>query len=190
MSDLDGDELARRLAELVPGTSMLAGDAPAAADVRARLDVLIDLLVARGALTEGHRRLLAKAGAGAAAGETKRVRLRVFVDKYALPDTGIDCDARLHLCHGRCCALAVELSRQDIEEKKLRWTIEEPYVLPRGADARCTYQDGATGGCAAYEHRPAACRIYDCRQDQRVWIDFDQRIPAPLPPGLPPLRKV
>jgi hypothetical protein len=25
------------------------------------------------------------------------------------------------------------------------------------------------------------CRKYDCRHDQRIWIDFEARIPAPLP---------
>ena len=181
----DGDELARILASLVPAEGEPAADVRA---IRARVDLLVDLLVARGALTEGHRRLLAKVGVGAAATEAKKVRLRVYVDKYTVPSSDVDCEARMHLCHGRCCWPSIELTTQDLEEGKLRWTIDEPYLLRKDADGRCTYQDRGTGGCNAYQHRPATCRIYDCRQDNRVWLDFEKRIPAPMPEGLGPLN--
>jgi hypothetical protein len=29
--------------------------------------------------------------------------------------------------------------------------------------------------------------LYDCRQDKRVWIDFEARIPAPMPTPPGPL---
>jgi hypothetical protein len=27
--------------------------------------------------------------------------------------------------------------------------------------------------------RPRTCRVYDCRRDPRIWLDFERRIPAP-----------
>ena len=39
--------------------------------------------------------------------------------------------------------------------------------------------------------RPRVCRSYDCRSDERIWLDYEKRIPAPienatLQPELPP----
>jgi hypothetical protein len=30
------------------------------------------------------------------------------------------------------------------------------------------------------------CRSYDCRTDKRIWIDFENRIPAPWPDDAQP----
>jgi Fe-S-cluster containining protein len=35
-------------------------------------------------------------------------------------------------------------------------------VLQRRADGACAHL-GARGGCTVYEHRPSACRSFDCR---------------------------
>jgi hypothetical protein len=33
------------------------------------------------------------------------------------------------------------------------------------------------------------CRGYDCREDRRIWLDFEKRIPAPdLAAVVPPLE--
>ena len=93
----------------------------------------------------------------------------------------VDCASRVHLCHARCCSFVVELSRQDVEEGGLLWDIEQPYLLRREADGLCSHLDRKTQACGVYQNRPAGCRTYDCRTDQRVWIDFEKRIPAPMP---------
>ena len=70
---------------------------------------------------------------------------------------------------------------RDVREGKLRWDLHEPYMLGRAEDGYCTHlQDG--GMCECYGERPATCREYDCRADARVWLDWDKKIPAPLPP--------
>ena len=46
------------------------------------------------------------------------------------------------------------------------------------------------GACTAYDYRPSTCRTYDCREDRRVWIDFEARIPAPLPESIRPAPNV
>ena len=37
--------------------------------------------------------------------------------------------------------------------------------------------------CQVHAYRPYVCRAYDCRNDKRIWLDFDQMIPAPDEPG-------
>lgn len=186
---MDADEAYRALsAALRRANDARARSEAELAELRARHQQLVELLAATGVLAPGHLRLLDKVGGRAHAGERPKVRLRPLVDKYTLPDAGIDCAALMHLCHGRCCALSFELTTQDLDEGVVRWEVEEPYVIRHEPDGYCTHLDRATLGCAVYAQRPATCRGFDCRDDPRVWIDFDQRIPAPMPDGLVPLR--
>jgi Putative zinc- or iron-chelating domain len=158
-----------------------------AADLRARVEHLTALADAHGVGGDGRRRLLDKLGAAARAQLAPTVRLRVYVDKYAQPGTDIDCAARLPLCHARCCSFSFELTTQDLDEGAVRWEPEAPYVILHERDGYCTHFDRAAGGgCTIYAQRPAACRAYDCRADPRVWLDFDARIPAPMPAALTP----
>lgn len=151
------------------------------------VEALIDILVARGNLGEGHARLLGKLRQRAHRALGQTVRLRTEVDKYAVAGAEIDCAPRLHLCHARCCTLSVEMSAQDLEEGGIAWSFDEPYMLRREPDGYCTHIDRSGGGCVIYERRPAACREFDCRHDRRIWRDFDAMEPAPMPDGLAPL---
>lgn len=97
-------------------------------------------------------------------------------DKYALHDLPrIDCEARLSLCQARCCTLSFALSRQDVLEGLLRWDKRLPYRIARADNGYCVHNQRCV--CEVYAQRPAPCRSYDCRQDPRIWIDFEQRIP-------------
>jgi Putative zinc- or iron-chelating domain len=178
-----GDDISSALATLLRQTAGADGET-AAGRPAAKLDVLIDILARAGVINEGHRRLLAKVRDDITPARP-RVRLRV-VDTAEVPVSPIDCENRVHLCHARCCFFTVELSRQDVEEGKLLWKIEEPYLLRREADHYCSHLDRRTRSCGVYESRPAACRAYDCRDDRRVWDDFEKMIPAPMPEGLEP----
>lgn len=155
------------------------------ADLKARLKALTESLVAAGAVVpeEIERRRRA---------ELSRELLRLKEhplyklstdnpDKYALESLPeIDCAAILPICRARCCSLTVTLTKQDLDERKLHWNYAEPYVLQRReSDDRCVHCDEATGGCGAYEYRPSMCRVYDCRDDNRIWLDFDKRVLAP-----------
>jgi Fe-S-cluster containining protein len=157
-------------------------------ELAAALDTLTDIMTARGQLGPGHLRLLARVRKHLQVATTPRVHLETIPDKYAIESTPIDCESRIHLCHGRCCAYSISLSEQDLREGELEWRLDEPYYLPHGPDGYCGYQDRTTGGCGVYQHRPGQCRQYDCRQDASIWIDFDAGIPAPLRPGLVPIR--
>jgi Fe-S-cluster containining protein len=99
-------------------------------------------------------------------------------DKYAAPSPAIDCAARLHLCQARCCTLRFALSAQDLDEGLVRWEYARPYLIAQRADGYCTHCHPETRDCGVYVNRPAPCRTYDCRQDERIWTDFDRRVPA------------
>jgi hypothetical protein len=102
-------------------------------------------------------------------------------DKYHLPvaTPQIDCRARIHACKGACCALRFALSRQDVEEGVVRWDLGRPYLIRQGADGYCVHSDPSSRACGVYAQRPAPCRVYDCRNDDRIWLDFDKMIPRP-----------
>jgi hypothetical protein len=159
-------------------------DRPDNADASRKLEWLLDALIMRGQLPASFRRLVTKIRADR--GST--VRLAVFQDKYSLESPDIDCAARIPLCGARCCRFAVTLSSEDVAERVLPFDIQHPYELPRDPDTKkCVCMDDA-GACTVYDKRPGTCRVYDCRHDSRVWIDYDARIPAPMPAHLESTR--
>ena len=58
----------------------------------------------------------------------------------------------------------------------MRWNYAAPYMIAKKPDGRCVHLESS--GCNVYDKRPATCRLYDCRQDSRIWRDFEKRIPA------------
>lgn len=106
----------------------------------------------------------------------------LITDKYALTSEQlpeIDCESRYEQCQGACCALRFPLTRQDLVEGVVRWEFSEPYLNRQGTDRRCVHQDRETLRCAVYEQRPGICRTYSCRDDKRIWLDFEQRVINP-----------
>jgi hypothetical protein len=101
-------------------------------------------------------------------------------DKYAFtPTVKIDCENRVHLCKAACCKMVFPLSRQDIEEGAIKWDLSKPYVIAKGADGYCQHLDRTCLGCTVHALRPIPCRAYDCRHDQRIWLDFENKIVNP-----------
>jgi len=147
-----------------------------------RFEWLLDALVFRDQVPSSFKKLARKIQAD----RGTKVRLSMVDDKYNVESPDIDCAARLPLCGARCCSFDVMLSRQDLLERKLPFVIDQPYLLPRDpVTKRCACMDDS-GACVAYEHRPATCRTYDCRDDRRVWLDYEARIPAPMPEAIRP----
>ena len=147
-----------------------------------RFEWLLDALILRGQLPDTFRRLAKKIQADRGV----KVRLSMVDDKYSVESPDIDCASRIPLCGARCCSFDVALSKQDLLERKLPFVIERPYELPRDpVTKKCACMD-ERGACTAYDVRPATCRTYDCREDRRVWIDYEARIPAPLPASIRP----
>lgn len=101
-------------------------------------------------------------------------------DKYAYDEEAvIDCESRLHLCRAACCRLELALSRQDVEEGVIQWDLSRPYLIARDGDGYCRHLERTTCRCTVWEQRPIPCRGYDCRDDKRIWVDFEQRIINP-----------
>lgn len=109
-----------------------------------------------------------------------RVSLDLGGDKYATPGPDIPCAELLPLCKARCCRLSFALSTADLDEGIIRWDYGQPYLIrQRATDGYCVHNDPSTHFCTVHEARPRVCRTYDCRKDDRVWVDYEQRIPAP-----------
>jgi len=171
--------------ELLALLEKLAADLPQLPDsdeATRRFEWLLDALIMREQVPPSFRKLAKKIQADRGV----NVRPSVVDDKYTVESPDIDCASLIPLCGARCCSFEVMLSKQDVLEKKLPFVVEQPYMLPRDpASKRCACMD-AVGACTAYDYRPATCRTYDCREDRRVWIDYDRRIAAPLPEAIRP----
>ena len=106
-------------------------------------------------------------------------------DKYAYEEeVQIECDSRLHLCEAACCRFAFPLSQQDIEQRIINWDLEYPYMNARDEEGYCKHLDKKICRCTVWKHRPIPCRAFDCRKDQRIWLDFDRKIINPKLPDL------
>jgi len=102
------------------------------------------------------------------------------IDKYEFEGgPQIDCENRLHLCRAACCRLRFPLSQQDLEEGIVKWDLPHPYLIAHGSDGYCRHLERGGCRCTVYQHRPLPCRAYDCRQDQRIWADFENRVVSP-----------
>lgn len=179
------DEVDPKLQELI---EKLAADLPSLPDngeASRRFEWLLDALILRGQLPASFKRLAAKIQAD----QGTKIRLSLVTDKYSVASPDIDCASRIHLCGARCCSFDVALSPQDIAEKVVPFELDRPYMLPRDPDTKkCACMDEG-GACTIYDQRPGPCRTYDCREDARVWIDYEARIPAPLPASIRPTKR-
>jgi hypothetical protein len=161
-------------------------------EVAATVEALVELLAEAGLPAERFEQVRARAA--------ERVRRRFLergmavarqdfdVPKRAFPEgVEIDCASRVALCGAACCRLAVGLSGEDVREGVLRWDTGNPYMLQRGDDGWCVHMERGSCRCTAYEARPIPCRGFDCREDRRIWLDFEGRVPNPAlaDPGWP-----
>ncbi len=101
-------------------------------------------------------------------------------EKYGFESSAeIDCASRVPLCRAACCRLRFALSRQDVEEGVVAWDFGHPYLIARGADGYCVHLDRGCLGCTIHDRRPVPCRAYDCREDKRIWADFEKGVVSP-----------
>ena len=85
----------------------------------------------------------------------------------------VDCAARMDVCQAVCCRLKFALSQEEIERGHVKWDIGHPYVIRQDSSGYCSHNDCASRSCTIYEDRPRLCREYSCRNDKRIWTDFD-----------------
>jgi hypothetical protein len=101
-------------------------------------------------------------------------------NKYTVAIPSVPCAELLPICQARCCTLPFRLSTQDLDGGQVRWDYGRPYWNLRRPDGYCVHNDSDGHGCGVYQERPAPCRAFDCRGDDRIWLDFEKRIPAPI----------
>ena len=110
----------------------------------------------------------------------QRVDIADLDDKYAVTPAKPPCDELMPICQARCCkAFTFALSSQDLDEGVVRWDYARPYQIRKREDGYCTHNDPSSHGCTVHGQRPRVCRTYDCRNDKRVWADFENRVLAP-----------
>jgi Fe-S-cluster containining protein len=151
----------------------------------AYVQALAELLVAKGLITADElEEPLERARAEIAELLMPRVRLADLGNKYEKGVTAaIDCAALMPLCGARCCTFRFYLTKQDLDEGVVRWDYGNPYWIRQGPNGYCAHHDFQTGACTIHLARPHVCRQYDCRNDPRVWDDFEKRLPAPRQPA-------
>ena len=171
----DIQEGLRRMHEMIAATQ--EESLHAAADVRALAMILVEAGIIQPYELE---EILRQARWQMARELMPRVRLGSVRDKYtAAGSVDIDCPSLIPICQGRCCAFVFCLTKQDLDEGVVRWDYGNPYWIKQGADGRCTHSDPVTHLCTIHEHRPFNCRKFDCRNDERIWDDFEKKILAP-----------
>lgn len=101
-------------------------------------------------------------------------------DKYTFQgEAAIDCASRIHLCQAACCRLPFALSKQDVREGIVHWELGRPYLIAHDDDGYCHHLERGACRCTVREHRPVPCRAYDCRNEKRIWLDFDAMVVNP-----------
>lgn len=154
-------------------------------EANATLHALVELLIERGLIDrDAFNAQLAQAAEQLRREYVERgmaVAMQEFgVSKYEFTGGAeIDCENRLHLCKAACCRLPFALSKQDVQEGVVKWDLGRPYMNARDAEGYCTHLDKCSRRCTAYAQRPIPCRGYDCRKDQRIWLDFEKRVINP-----------
>jgi Fe-S-cluster containining protein len=101
-------------------------------------------------------------------------------DKYTFEqEVEIDCANRVHLCRAACCRLPFALSKQDIREGIVHWDLGQPYLIAHNGSGACCHLNTGTQVCTVWAQRPVPCRAFDCRKDNRIWLDFEGMIINP-----------
>jgi len=143
---------------------------------------LIDLMIAKGLINSREfvqrREMIKESLRKEFAQDRFQVELDPTPDKYQITPSIIDCDQRYPLCKARCCTLRVTLSSQDLDEGIARWEYASPYSLAASEDGYCVHLQRPENTCAIYENRPAVCRAYSCKNDERIWKNFESKTPA------------
>jgi len=102
------------------------------------------------------------------------VALRLGVDNKSVPTVAVNCEERMHICKGICCKLNFALTPEEVESRELKWELGHPYFIRHEKSGYCSHRDEQNQCCGVYNKRPAVCRTYSCRDDERIWKDFEK----------------
>ncbi len=163
------DELTRRIDRVEPLPAAEGTAAPAPTTT-----------VEQGAQANVPGTLATMRAAAEADAQGGRVNIDLEVDdKYTMETSSPPCDELLPICKARCCRMSFSISTQDLDEGVIRFDYGQPYLIrQRQSDGYCVHNDPTSHGCTVHAQRPRVCRKFDCRTDERIWADYEKRIPA------------
>jgi Fe-S-cluster containining protein len=52
-------------------------------------------------------------------------------------------------------------------------------MVAKEGDGYCVHIDKTTCKCRIWKKRPVPCRGFDCRNDKRIWLDFEKMVINP-----------
>ncbi|MCP4599003.1 MAG: YkgJ family cysteine cluster protein [Proteobacteria bacterium] len=152
-------------------------------DMSILLDSIVEILIAKGIVSYHELEKTKKRAYKARRAEIEeqpKIYLSNAPDNHNEGErVAVDCESRYAQCKGSCCKLWFSLSRQDLDEGVVKWKYSQPYAIAQNEEGYCVHQDEKDHKCTVYEHRPYICRTYSCRDDKRIWLDFDKRIINP-----------
>lgn len=108
----------------------------------------------------------------------KRKAGRVNIDP-ALPPAVVDCAAKMPFCQGACCRLRFYLTIDEANAGIVRYDKDDPFRIEQGPLNYCVHRNASMEICGVFENRPSVCRAFDCRKDDRIWVDFDKNLVNP-----------
>lgn len=85
----------------------------------------------------------------------------------------------LNKCKAICCSFTFALTKDEVNKGLIKWNKKRPYFIARDEDGYCPHLNRETYKCEIWENRPIRCRIYDCRNDSNVWLDWENKIINP-----------
>ena len=150
-------------------------------EASAFLYALIEMLDKKGIISIEELNLFKQSVGRRLADEYKKKNMGAMLqnpeyDKYIFHEqVEFDCRPLQPDCRTACCRIPFALSKQDIREGLVRWSLGEPYLIEHCPDGYCVHMDRRSFGCMIYTNRPVPCRAFDCRKDERIWLDFEKR---------------
>ena len=181
----DQDEL-RELDEQTRRGSLYAqavasGQMDRANQTEAAVYGLIDLLIQKGALSEAEVTAAIAQTRDDMRAAGRHASLEVIVrDDNPAPAVSaeeIDCAARIPFCKASCCKMRWPLTLEEVESGPVSWDLGRPFFNRHAAHGYCHRFAPESHGCTVYGQRPQPCRQYSCRDDDRIWLDFDNMVP-------------
>jgi Fe-S-cluster containining protein len=91
----------------------------------------------------------------------------------------LDCGERISLCKSACCRIFnVPLTPKEVHEGRIDWNPRVPYLVHKNRLGCVNLQSGDCS-CSIYDSRPSTCSSYSCKNDKRIWSDYEKKILNP-----------
>jgi hypothetical protein len=91
----------------------------------------------------------------------------------------VNCRERRRYCGGACCFIGFSLTVDEIKEGIIGWDEDHPFKIKHNESSACIHWNFKTKGCEIYEDRPIVCRQYSCKDDRRIWLNYEEKVINP-----------